>query len=64
MSLWQEHVKRLEREADLRRMNRWLEAHPWQANLWAIGLAIAVLELAGLLKFALDALARWIGGAP
>lgn len=62
MSIWQEHAKRVERQEKLRRLSAWLEAHPYQAAAWTLGISILILEVALYLRFALDAIARWIGG--
>ncbi len=48
---------------DIRELDRWLLDHPWQARFLALGGAILVFELSQFLRLALDALARWIGGA-
>lgn len=45
---------------ELEPLERWILAHPRQA---LIGGAILIFEIALLLRYALDALARSIGGA-
>ena len=46
------------RQAQLDRINRWLELHPVMAWAVAVWIGLAVLVTAELLR----ALARWIGG--
>jgi len=52
MTIWEKHARRIRREAQLERIDRWLLEHPWQSRLISLGVAVLVLELAFLFGFA------------
>jgi hypothetical protein len=52
----------LRRREELKRIDSWLLAHPWQSRFLALGGAILILELSQFLRLALEACGRWIGG--
>jgi hypothetical protein len=65
VSVWQCHAERIRREQEIahRRQRldswlRWLEEHPWQAYFVWVGIAAAILEVAMLLRYAIEFLAR------
>ena len=48
---------------DIRELELWIREHPWQTKFLTLGGAILIFELAMVLRYTLEALARWIGGA-
>lgn len=55
--------KIVERREDLKRIDAWLVAHPWQAKFLALGTGILIFELSQFFRLALEAIGRAIGGA-
>ncbi len=65
MSVWQRHAERIRREQEIARRRqrvdswiRWLEEHPWQAYFVWIGIALAIGEVAMLLRYVIEFLSR------
>ncbi len=58
MSVWQRHAERIRRQQRGERFDRWCQAHPWGAWFLFLGIAIAIGEIALLLRYAVEFLTR------